>query len=295
MKRTRSPSLRHKSTKTPVRKSSKGAATQVRKSTATDQWVGADTSTVVTQELIALATVQLGTKPLFWGRYFKGPGDQNPVRYQAQLEGLILNSNRIRVLPIAQQTNNVALDQSTGHRDGLRNGAAIISSFGQIYLSNLVDGILVFLDVEGPPNPSLSVEYYKGWSNGLIVAGRTEMVEAGASEGIRFLPAVYGPKGDDSTWQSLGHAVAEQAQCAGVCIARPGTIGCHSLREWNDDWIRPKSLSNAIMPLLWQGVQECAGLDYSRLNPSDPGSILNRLILPPNGQETVDVLSSGLS
>ena len=186
MKRTRSPSLRHKSKKTPVRKSSEGAATQVRKSTATDQWVGADTSTVVTQELIALATVQLGTKPLFWGRYFKGPGDQNPVRYQAQLEGLILNSNGIRVLPIAQQTNNVALDQSTGHRDGLRNGAAIISSFGQIYLSNLVDGILVFLDVEGHPNPSLSAEYYKGWSNGLIVAGRTEMVEAGASEGIRF-------------------------------------------------------------------------------------------------------------
>ena len=29
--------------------------------------------TVVTQELIALATVQLGTKPLFWGRYVKGP------------------------------------------------------------------------------------------------------------------------------------------------------------------------------------------------------------------------------
>src|SRR6185312_11352533 len=221
MKRTRSPSLRHKSKKTPVRKSSEGATTQVRKSAATDQWVGADTSTVVTQELIALATLQLGTKPLFWGRYFKGPGDQNPGRYQAQLEGLILNSNGIRVLPIAQQTNNVALDQSTGHRDGLRNGAAIISSFGQIYLSNLADGIWVFLDVEGP---SLSAEYYKGWSNGLIVAGRTEMVEAGASEGIRFLPAVYGPKGDDSTWQSLAHAVAEQAQCAGVWIARPARL-----------------------------------------------------------------------
>ena len=66
-----------------------------------------------------------------------------------------------------------------------------------------------------------------------------------------------------------------------------GTIGCHPLREWNDE--------NAIMPLAWQGVQECAGLDYSRLNPSDPGSILKRLILPPNGQGTVDVLSSGLS
>lgn len=58
-----------------------------------------------------------------------------------------------------EPSNNVALDQSIGHRDGLRNGAAIISSFGQIYLSNLADGILVFLDVEGPPNPSLSAEY----------------------------------------------------------------------------------------------------------------------------------------
>jgi hypothetical protein len=94
--------------------------------------------TVVTQELIASATVQLGTKPLFWGRYFKGPGDQNPVRYQAQLEGFD---------PQLQ----------SGHRDGLRNGAAIVSSFGQIYLSNLADGTLVFLDVEGPPNPSLSI------------------------------------------------------------------------------------------------------------------------------------------
>src|ERR1700730_6602487 len=86
------------------------------KSPAVDQWVGSDTSTVVTQKLIALATVQLGSKPLFWGRYFKAPGDQNPIRYQAHLEGPILNSNGIRVLPIAQQTNNVALDQPTGHR-----------------------------------------------------------------------------------------------------------------------------------------------------------------------------------
>jgi hypothetical protein len=43
MKRTRSSSLRHKSKKTPVRKSSEGATRQVRKSAATDQWVGADT------------------------------------------------------------------------------------------------------------------------------------------------------------------------------------------------------------------------------------------------------------
>ena len=69
--------------------------------------LGADVNALVTQRMIGLAKRQLGAVLQFWGRYFKGPGDQNPVRYQAQLEGPVLRTNNIRALPIAQQTNHV--------------------------------------------------------------------------------------------------------------------------------------------------------------------------------------------
>jgi hypothetical protein len=152
MKRTRSSSLRHKSKKTPVRKSGEGATRQVRKSAATDQWVGADTIRSSLKSLSPRRPCNLGPSRFSGGDILRVLAIKIPSGIRHSWKDLILNSNGIRVLPIAQQTNNVA-----GHRDGLRNGAAIVSSFGQIYLSNLADGTLVFLDVEGPPNPSLSI------------------------------------------------------------------------------------------------------------------------------------------
>ena len=133
--------------------------------------LGADVDALVTQRMIVVAKRQLGAVPQFWGRYFKGPGDQNPVRYQAQLEGPVLRTNNIRALPIAQQTNHVDGDGPLGSQDGLRNAAAIIASFGRTYLSAM-RGIFVFLDVEGPPMQSLHAEYYRGWSDALIAGGQ---------------------------------------------------------------------------------------------------------------------------
>jgi len=52
------------------------------------EYLGADVDALVTQRMVGMAKRQLGSVPQFWGRYFKGPGDQNPVRYQAQLEAL---------------------------------------------------------------------------------------------------------------------------------------------------------------------------------------------------------------
>jgi hypothetical protein len=99
--------------------------------------LGADVNALVTQRMIGLAKRQLGAVPQFWGRYF----------YQAQLEGPVLRTNNIRVLPIAQQTNHVDGDGPLGSQDGLRNAAAIIASFGRTYLSGM-RGIFVFFDVE---------------------------------------------------------------------------------------------------------------------------------------------------
>ena len=73
-----------------------------------------------------------------------------------------------------------------------KNGAAIIASFGNSYLSQMTNGILVFLDVEGPPHPSLSASYYLGWSQGLVAAGQSEMVEVtSGQQPIQFIPCAY--------------------------------------------------------------------------------------------------------
>ena len=189
----------------------------------------ADVNALVTQRMIGLAKRQLGAVPQFWGRYFKGPGDQNPVRYQAQLEGPVLRTNNIRVLPIAQQTNHVDGDGPLGSQDGLRNAAAIIASFGRTYLSAM-RGIFVFLDVEGPPMQSLHAEYYRGWSDALIAGGQSDMVfrDADNADPITFWPGVYCAEGDDNTWNSLVAAIADGAVCRGTWIARPGKIGCRA-------------------------------------------------------------------
>src|SRR5260370_20272170 len=137
-------------------------------------YLGADVTALAKQSMVGKAKKQLGSLPRFWGRYFKGPGDQNPIRYQALLEGPVLGSNKIRVLPIAQQTNHVNGDAALGSKDALRNAAAIVASFGRTYLSTM-DRVFVFLDVEGPPNQSLSAEYYRAWTDALIAARQNEL------------------------------------------------------------------------------------------------------------------------
>lgn len=250
---------------------------------ADPECLGADVNAVVTQGMVGIAKRQLGTVPQFWGRYFKGPGDQNPVRYQSQLEGPVLRSNNIRVLPIAQQTNHVDGDKQLGSQDGTRNAAAIIASFGRNYLSAM-EGIYVFLDVEGPPNQSLQTGYYRGWSDALIAAGKSDMVFFDSEEDrpITFWPGVYGAEGDDKTWSSLVAAIASGAVCHGTWIARPGKLGCHPLGPWNEQFIRPNSLPASVPILVWQGVQECKNIDYNRANPASSTDLMVGLVLPPN-------------
>jgi hypothetical protein len=199
------------------------------------EYLGADVDALVTERMVGLAKRQLGATPQFWGRYFKGPGDQNPVRYQAQLEGPVLRGNNIRVLPIAQQTNHVDGDGPLGSQDGLRNAAAIIASFGRTYLSTM-QGIFVFLDVEGPPRQSLNAAYYRGWSDALIAGGKSDMVfrDNGDDAPITFWPGVYGTQGDDKTWSSLVTAIADGAVCHGTWnfgFGQPYSHGRPSLRQ----------------------------------------------------------------
>ncbi len=49
----------------------------VAKAADSADYLGADVNALVTQSMVGKAKKQLGSLPQFWGRYFKGPGDQN--------------------------------------------------------------------------------------------------------------------------------------------------------------------------------------------------------------------------
>jgi hypothetical protein len=234
--------------------------------------VGADKNAIVTQARIDVATQQTGHSIEFWGRYFKNPGNTSPEQYQPTLEAALLNQKNIRVLPIGRQTEHVAGSESLGRTDGTTNAEAIIGAFGTQVLAALLQGLVVFLDVEGSPHPSLSEDYYKGWADGLA--------QTGQAAGVKLLPAVYGAQGDNATWTHLAQAVSNGAACEGTWIARPGTLGCHPLTPFDETFVRPQGLPQSIKILAWQAVLNCYKLDFSILNPAFEAATLGKFVLP---------------
>jgi hypothetical protein len=234
--------------------------------------VGADENATVTQPRIDVATRQTGHSIEFWGRYFKNPGNTSPEQYQPNKEAALLNENNIRVLPIGRQTGHVAGSRSLGRADGTTNAKALIEAFGPEVLGALPQGLAVFLDVEGPPHPSLSVDYYQGWADGLA--------QTAQAAGVKLLPAVYGTHGDSATWTHLAQAASNGAACEGTWIARPGRLGCHPLRPFDESFVRPQDLPQSIRVLAWQAVLECHNLDFNILNPTFDAETLSKFVLP---------------
>jgi hypothetical protein len=105
-------------------------------------------------------------------------------------------------------------------------------------------------------------------------------VQTGRSAGVTLLPAVYGAEGDSQTWTHLAQAVANGAACEGTWIARPGTLGCHPLRPFDEARVRPPGLPQPIRVLAWQCVLECHNLDFSILNPAFEAATLRKFVLP---------------
>jgi hypothetical protein len=234
--------------------------------------VGADVNAIVTPAMIHQATAQTGQPIQFWGRYFKDSGNPSPEQYQADAEASLFNQSGIRVLPTGRQTGHVGGTQHQGQTDGKTNANAIVDAFGAHVLAGLQSGLLVFLDVEGPPHASLSADYYAGWSDSLI--------QTAGALGAVLLPGVYGAEGDNTTWVQLAQAVANGASCDGTWIARPGTIGCHPLHPYNEAHVRPPALPASIKILVWQCVQECNNLDFNLLNPAFEAGTLAKFVLP---------------
>jgi hypothetical protein len=268
-------------------KSTRSAARLKREAHPDKGIAGADSTRLVTQELIASAVDVLASPPRFWGRYFKGPGNTNPVQYQARRENSVLSRAKVRVLPIARQTNNVGGSRSDGDRDGRQNAQAIVESFGSHYLGSLNNSPLVFLDVEQAV--PLSAEYYLGWSQALTDEGSKL-----SNDAVHLTPAVYSSHGSNQTWRALSAALRGGAPCGGVWIARyvvPN--GCVPMPSWSEERTRPLGLPKDVPVLAWQYAQECRDIDCNQANPRFQDQLIDQLILPPETQVVVPELVAG--
>src|SRR5450755_260392 len=225
---------------------------------------GVDTLFRVTQARdVDHATDVLGTKPLFWGRYFSGISFRGAGEYFHKLEGSALNVADVRVLPIARDTERVTLGMGEGKEDGTFQAQDIVLSFGEDYLSEQGGEYYVFLDVEltQDRNTSLSADYFAGWSNAV----------RNFSSKVKFLSCVYLSAADTRTSKVLNLAVRNGAECHGLWIANYGSRFKKPRSPKLDFDPEDASLEvnvTAVPVLIWQYAGEIDG-DFD-LNVSNP-------------------------
>jgi hypothetical protein len=213
-------------------------------------------------------------KPGLLGRYFKGPGNTDPIQYQARRENAVLHSNDIRVLPIARQTLRVGLSRAAGNRDGRRNVRALLASFGSDYLAGLRSRLFVFLDVE--ESHPLRASYWAGWSAAVIDEGLQ------ATPRVEFVPAIYGSRDAAETWGELAEAITVGATCGGAWIAAWRLPPCAPPPNWSDEHVTPINFPDEVSVLAWQYGGNCQDLiDCNSANPIHQSTFISGLILPP--------------
>jgi hypothetical protein len=240
---------------------------------------------IVPSSAALLATARsndyLSRLPQFWGRYFYAPGQINssghPDTHYAPSENALLRANNIRLLPVARQTANVT-QPNKAKTDAEKNAAAIFEVFSAQYLSGADPDVLVFLDVE--QNTPLAAGYYKTWSDTII--SEANRISIGR---VRFHPAVYGSRGDATTWTALKQAMVDGAVCDGVWIARyyyPTPVP----KPWSDQLTTP-TVALACPILAWQywaspdHAPATANLDTNLASPAHADILIDRLIMPP--------------
>jgi hypothetical protein len=241
---------------------------------------GVDTDSAVSSGVLMKATAVLGAKPVFWGRYFHAPGQIDwkgrfdTVNYAAT-ENELLNSNRIKLLPIARQTPAVGGSDADGRGDAQKNVSALFEALKPAYLYGAAPDVLVFLDVEGAP--SLSPAYYAGWSDELQTQGALH-----SGNTVTLHAALYMSQGDAATASALTSAVAAGALCAGAWIARYDPDVCGPAPAWNDGIVTPRGgLPCPILAWQYCSSDSCAGYDGSQTNPAHEAMLLARLPVPP--------------
>lgn len=251
---------------------------------------GIDANAIADQNQLQTATALLGQAPAFWGRYFKGPGNLMPTQYQAGSEADFFATNRIPVLPIARQTPDVAVaDQNFGYAAGLRNAAALMASFGAVKLSQMPNGLAVFLDVE--QQTPLTHQYYMGWSSGLIDGGtkslidfRDEVAAGTVPNGavINFIPCIYGHHTADQTWQELQLALTGGAKCGAAWVIYEDANPQFPIGPWRSQDFTNQHMPAQVPVVVCQRILDYndGALDFDLVNPAYQNWLLQRLIVP---------------
>ena len=236
--------------------------------------VGIDQARAASASCLQVATQKLGQQPVFWGRYFKDPGNTSSIQYQANLESDFFNINNVRVLPVGRQTGNVGEpDSDLGRQDGGDNAAAVIASFGAVHLSTMPE-VAVFLDAEiGTP---LNHIYYQGWSAGLIAGG--------TSQNVKFVPCVYAHHNDGNTWSELGKAISGGSICGAAWIVFMDSMN-FPIGPWQPARFTGKNMPTSVRVAIAQRVldfkdQQSRAYDFDLVNPAHQDWLLPRLVLP---------------
>jgi hypothetical protein len=259
---------------------------------------GADSTGMVTQEIIDNVHAQYGAMPTFWGRYFKKPGDTDPGddQYKFKKENAILQKNGIKLLPIARQTNHVGGTEDLGKTDGKNNAQAIVEALGADYLIQSGPELLVFLDTEPERSgPALSYDYYVGWASALIAEGLLL-----TSNKVRFRPGLYlNSSGQEANGPAAARVLAKVAEeagsnsidpylvCRAVWAARyGGRTPVSSVPVWSDEETRLPELPDASLVVAWQWAEAEDNIpqlpiDPNIINPSCSDELLNHLVVPP--------------
>jgi hypothetical protein len=241
---------------------------------------GVDATHPATDDLIRLATQLLRGPPAFFGRYFKGPHNPNPIQYQAGVENQVLSAHNIPVLCIARQTNRVGGSNADGVADAVNNMSAVITSFGADYLAGLGFEPLIFLDTElGDNQPSLSADYFHGWADALRNQG-----PIGGGVQLKFTPAIYINRSDAKAWRALATAISNGAMCRGAWVANYGRrTGVEGPPAWDPAQAGPKPPVSAPCPILaWQYAGDFEDvLDFTVLPADSSGDDTVHLFIPP--------------
>ena len=251
---------------------------------------GADSNGLVTdiayddKNLLQAAIKLMGETPVFWGSYFKGPHNSSHEQYQPALENETLNSNSIKLLPLARQTDQVHGSEAQGQQAARNNVEALFAAFSVHELASQGGSFYMFLDTEPRPRPALSINYYTGWAKTVVSYSREN--SAGR---VTILPGVYLNHNNIATCNAITAAVQNNgAECHGVYVARylRDKLPCPQPVDWNESHIHPE-VPLPCKVLIWQYAGDCfdAGLlDGNQVNPAIDllSEFLDKLILPPS-------------
>jgi len=222
-----------------------------------------------------------GGLPRFWGRYFKTPEQAGGTQYNPKTEHAAFAIAGVRVAPLARQTGHIHGSEDDGTVDAKGNVLAILGAFGIQYLAQQGGEFYVYLDDEGAPSPTLSAEYWTGWSETLVSYSKQL-----SSDAVTLLPGLY-CNFDKASWQALERAVAQGAECYSAWVARwkSDVQICMPLPPWNTAHITPDPAPTCPIHI-WQYAKECHGgdgFDMDEGNPAIPlDKFLAKLVLPPS-------------